>query len=161
MGRVLGALREGLGRFFGTRAGAWVARSLVLPLDRLVHRLSGGRLLVADIAFPTLVLTTTGARSGQPRSTPLIYMRAGRAFVVIASNYGDARHPAWYHNLRANPACTVTVGGRALSCVAREAEGAEREELWRRAERLYAGYRAYQASAGGRRIPVIVLEPTG
>ncbi|HMQ30356.1 MAG TPA: nitroreductase/quinone reductase family protein [Chloroflexaceae bacterium] len=161
MGEVAGALREGLGRLLGTPVGVLVARVLVLPLDRLVHRLSGGRLLFANAFFPTLVLTTTGARSGLPRSAPLIYARAGPAFVVLASNYGGASHPAWYHNLRANPACTVVVGGRTVHCIAREADGAERDELWRRAERIYAAYRAYEASAGGRRIPVVVLEPAG
>jgi deazaflavin-dependent oxidoreductase (nitroreductase family) len=78
----------------------------------------------------------------------------------MASNYGSTSHPAWYHNLRANPACTITRGGREQPYIAREAEGAEREELWRRAVVFYSGYRTYQIRAEGRRVPVMVLEPS-
>jgi len=146
-------------RIFGTTGGAWVIRRIFQPLDHLLYRLSGGRLLFLNAFIPTLMLTTTGAKSGQPRSVPLLYLRDGRRIVLLASNYGRASHPAWYHNLRANPACAATIGGREQRFVAREAEGAEREELWRRAVILYAGYRSYQERAQGRRIPVIVLEP--
>jgi deazaflavin-dependent oxidoreductase (nitroreductase family) len=146
---------------FGTPQGAWLIRRVIRPLDYLLYRASGGRVVFLNAFLPTLMLTTTGAKSGQPRTVPLLYLRDGRRIVLIASNYGGASHPAWYRNLLANPVCSVNLGGRELRYVAREAEGAEREELWRRAVALYGGYRTYQERAGERRVPVMVLEPAG
>lgn len=139
--------------------GRALIRYVAQPLDRVLLPLTGGRFTFSRIIFPTLMLTTTGAKSGQPRDTPLIFFRDGERIVLVASNYGDERHPAWYHNLRANPRATVTLDGRAAPYLAREAEGAERDELWRKAVAFYDGYSAYQRRAAPRRIPVIVLEP--
>lgn len=150
-GRLLGV--------FGTRAGAWMIKHVFRPLDYLYYRVSGGRALFIGAVVPTLMLTTTGAKSGQPRTVPLIFMRDGRRIVLLASNYGGASHPAWYHNLRANPGCSVTLGGRVVAYTAREAAGAERAELWRRAVSFYAGYSAYQTRAEGRQIPIMILDP--
>lgn len=160
MSEFVRAWRERLGLIMGTRQGAWLVRTFIQPLDHLLARASGGRLVFSNIFYPTLLLTTTGAKSGQPRTVPLLYLRDGQRLVVIASNFGRAGHPAWYLNLRANPACRVALGARSHDCRAREADGAEREELWRRAVLMYAGYSAYATRAAGRRIPVIVLEPT-
>ncbi len=107
--------------------------------------------------MPRLILTTIGAKSGQPRVTPLIYLPDGDRVVVIASRGGDMRHPGWYHNLRANPRATLLIGGRSANYQAREASGAEREQLWRRAVALYPGYAVYQRRAARRQIPVMVL----
>lgn len=153
------SVRSRIMGFVGTTLTVAPVRRALFALDHLIYRVSGGRAVFLNAFLPTLMLTTTGAKSGQPRTVPLVYVRDGRRIVLIASNFGSAGHPAWYHNLRANPACTVSVGGREQRCVARQAEGAEREELWRRAVALYAGYRTYQARAAGRQIPVIVLEP--
>ena len=79
--------------------------------------------------------------------------------VFIASNGGSPRHPAWYHNLRAHPQVRILSRKGERTYVAREAEGPEREELWRRANDLYGGYDTYQERAGMRRIPVMVCEP--
>lgn len=152
-------LRGRVAGIFGTTQGAWIIRHFIQPLDHLLYRASAGRLLFLNAFIPTLMLTTTGAKSGQPRTVPLLYLRDGRRIIVVASNYGSTSHPAWYHNLRANPACTVTIAGREQRFVAREADGLEREELWRRAVILYAGYRSYQARTAGRRVPVMVLDP--
>lgn len=141
--------------------GAALIRHVVQPLDHVVHQASGGRATFLNAFIPTLMLTSTGAKSGQPRTVPLVYVRDGARIILIASHYGSDRHPAWYYNLRANPACTVSVGGRERPYVAREAEGEEREELWRRAVALYVGYDMYKARAEGRRIPVLVLDPAG
>jgi deazaflavin-dependent oxidoreductase (nitroreductase family) len=139
--------------------GRALIRYIVQPIDRALLPLTKGRLTISRLLYPTLLLTTTGARSGQPRATPLIYFRDGGRIVLLASNYGEARHPAWYHNLRATPRVLVTLDGASAPYLAREAEGAEREELWRRALAFYGGYAAYSRRAGGRRIPVVVLEP--
>ena len=78
---------------------------------------------------------------------------------LVASNGGGSRSPGWYFNLRKNPEATVTLRGRRIRMVAREATGAEREELWKRALSFYSGYRTYQERAGARRIPLLVLSP--
>lgn len=109
---------------------------------------------------PILLLHTRGARSGQPRTTPLLYTPHGNGFVVVASKAGAAHHPAWYHNLRAHPDdVAVEVGGRRTTVHSRVAEGPERVELWELVNDNYTGYTTYQARAGDRVIPVVLLEP--
>ncbi len=142
-----------------TRVGGWLSVHVANPVDRRLLRLTGGRVGVF-VGQPVGLLETVGAKSGAPRTTPLLYVRDGERVVLVASKAGSDRHPAWYHNLRANPDVHFTGrrdGRRAYR--ARVAEGAERDELWRRANDLYSGYDTYQDRAGERRIPVIVLEP--
>ncbi|NNJ10337.1 nitroreductase family deazaflavin-dependent oxidoreductase [Chloroflexales bacterium ZM16-3] len=145
--------------FFASPIGAWIILYLFTPIDRVLLRLSRGRLSTVAVVVPSLVLISTGAKSGLPRETPLVYLPDGVRIVLIASNGGQPHHPAWYHNLRANPEARVVVGGRTGSYRAHEAAGVEREELWRRAVALYHGYHTYQGRTGGRTIPVMVLEP--
>lgn len=142
-----------------TRPGAWFFVTVAPPIDRLILRLTRGRLSLGGTA-PILLLETTGARSGAPRSTPLLYAKDGERFVLVASRGGHPRHPAWYHNLRKHPAARILAGGRDIACRAAEAEGAERERLWKLATEVNPGYDVYQARAG-RRIPVMVLTPAG
>ena len=108
---------------------------------------------------PTLLRTTTGRRTGQPRAAPLIYGEAGGSNVVIASKGGLPNHPVWYLNLEAEPACDLMVGPKAVSARARVAEGEERERLWAQMAKLYPPYDEYQERAGARTIPVVVLDP--
>jgi deazaflavin-dependent oxidoreductase (nitroreductase family) len=87
---------------------------VMVPVDRLLSRLTRGRLVALRMpGLPCMLITTTGRRSGQPRITPLLYARDGDAFVVVASNWGQRHHPAWSTNLLADPAASVTVGGRS------------------------------------------------
>ena len=111
--------------------------------------------------LPTLLLTTTGRKSGQPRALPLIYGESGGAFVIIASKGGMPNHPIWYLNLVANPDCELMVGSRPVSARARVAEGEERERLWKEMGELYPPNDEYQERAGERTIPVVVLDPVG
>ena len=111
--------------------------------------------------LPTLLLTTRGRKTGQPRSSPLIYGESGKGWVVVASKGGLPNHPVWYLNLQDDPACELMVGPRRVSARARVAEGAERERLWRQMAGIYPPYDEYQTRAGKRRIPVVVLEPIG
>ena len=108
--------------------------------------------------LPTLLLTT-GRKSGEPRSIPLIYGEAEGGYVVIASKGGMPNHPVWFLNLEANPDCELMVGPKRVSARARVAEGEERERLWQQLARLYPPYEQYQVNAGARTIPVVVLEP--
>ncbi len=107
--------------------------------------------------MPVLLLTTTGRKSGRPRTQPLTYTNVGDGYAVIASKGGAAQHPLWYLNLRANPLAQVTVGRETRKVHARDAEGEEREDLWRALTDLYPGYDRY-AERTSRRIPVVVLE---
>jgi deazaflavin-dependent oxidoreductase (nitroreductase family) len=109
--------------------------------------------------LPTLLLTTTGRKSGEPRSLPLIYGVAGKSYVVIASKGGMPTHPIWFLNLEATPECDLMVGSKAVRARARIAEGAERERLWKQLDEIYPPYTEYQSRAGERVIPVIVLDP--
>ena len=111
--------------------------------------------------LPTLLLTTTGRKSGEDRPLPLIYGEAGESFVVIASKGGMPTHPVWFLNLEAKPECELMVGPRAVSARARVAEGDERAKLWANMAKIYPPYDAYQKSAGDRTIPVVVLDPVG
>lgn len=108
---------------------------------------------------PTLLLTTTGRRSGQARVLPLIYGDApGGAAVIIASKGGAPEHPAWYNNLVADPNVSVQIAERTFDGIARVASGDERARLWDAMTKIWPPYTDYQA-ATEREIPVVVLEP--
>ena len=108
--------------------------------------------------LPTLLLTTTGRKSGKPRPLPLIYGEHGEGYVIIASKGGAPDHPLWFVNLQAKPECTLQVGSKAVSARARIAEGDERTQLWEQMRAIYPPYDAYQ-KATEREIPVVVLDP--
>lgn len=147
--------------FVASRLGSWVFARTLHPLDRLLLRLSHGRVSVPGVftGLPVVMLTTIGAKSGQPRTVPLVGLRDGEKVVVIASNFGQAHYPAWYYNLRAHPEATLELPGRSGTYLAREANPAEWQTYWRRASELYVGFHAYQKRATGRNIPIIVLTP--
>ena len=132
-------------------------------LDRVVLRASGGShtAMTILIGLPVVTLTAVGAKSGEPRSVPLMAFPNGDNLFIIASNYGSSHHPGWYYNLRANPEATITIQGKAAKYIAHEAAGDERERCWRTAVNNYAGYAAYERRAGDRTIPIMVLVPLG
>jgi deazaflavin-dependent oxidoreductase (nitroreductase family) len=131
------------------------------PLDRLVYRVSGGRITASSwlAGVDIAMLTTIGARTGRPRTLPLLGLREGEDTIVIASNFGRADHPAWYRNLRANPHATITVDGTSREVVARELRGSERDRGYRRGEEIFPGFTHYRRWAPDREIPVLRLEP--
>ena len=110
-------------------------------------------------ALPTLLLTTTGRRSGEKFVFPLIYGTTGDSYVVVASKGGAPEHPGWYRNLVADPQVDVQVASEQLHATARTTTGDERTKLWRQMTALFAPYADYQKKAGGREIPVVVLDP--
>ena len=140
-----------------SRPGGWLYIHVFCHIDPLLLRMSGGRISVS-LGWPILLLTHTGARSGVARRTALLYASDGERIVLVASKAGATRNPAWYHNLTANPRCTVLAHGRSGEYAARVVEGTERARLWALANDLYAGYTAYQGRTD-RRIPVLALEP--
>lgn len=120
-------LRKPATAFASTRAGSWLVRTLT-PLDRRILTRTRGRYTVlGPIGAPTLLLTTTGAKSGLQRTSPLLYCRDGAQLLVIGSNFGQAHHPAWTANLRANPRAVVTIGGVDVPVLARQLDGDERQ----------------------------------
>jgi deazaflavin-dependent oxidoreductase (nitroreductase family) len=144
-----------------SKAGGWYFLNVAMPVDRVLLPLTGGRVSSA-IGQQVGLLETVGAKSGEPRPIPLVYLVDDDRIVLIASKAGAAKHPAWLHNLRANPRVSfLAPRGRSGQYVAREAEGPERERLWDEAVDYYAGYADYQRRAGGRQIPVVVLERAG
>jgi deazaflavin-dependent oxidoreductase (nitroreductase family) len=139
---------------------AWFAAAVrpLVPVDRFIGRVTQGRLVALGLA-PSLMITTTGRRSGRPRSNPVLYVRDGDGYAVAGSNWGQAVDPAWALNLRADPRATVTVGGRVLYVRARAVTGPERDRLWRLLVRLWPPYETYAERARGREIPLFRLEP--
>jgi len=105
---------------------------------------------------PVLLLTTTGRKTGKRRTTPLLYVEEGDRYVVVASVGGAPSHPAWYLNLRSNPAATIQVGGRKVAVTAETAGLEERARLWPRLTQMWPRYDDYQAKTR-REIPVVIL----
>jgi deazaflavin-dependent oxidoreductase (nitroreductase family) len=106
-----------------------------------------------------MLLTTTGAKTGQQRTLPLLYLTDGDRLILIASNYGKTSHPAWYCNLVANPMAEVLAGKNSGTYTASEiTDAAERDRAWILALDMYAGYGDYEGRAGDRKIPLIRLE---
>jgi deazaflavin-dependent oxidoreductase (nitroreductase family) len=136
----------------------WLYLNVFPTIDRVLLRLSRGRLSVT-VGQPMALLTTIGAKSGQPRTTPLLCVTDGDRVILIASNGGQPRHPAWYYNLRANPHVTLLLRGRSMTYTVREVHGEERAALWQIAVQFYPGYAIYQQRAGQRQIPVLLLTP--
>jgi F420H(2)-dependent quinone reductase len=139
----------------------WLLLDSAFTAHKTVYRLSGG-LIGHRLPFvpPMLLLDHVGAKSGAKRTTPLVYVSDGDAFVIVASKGGHPRHPAWFHNLRANPDTTVQVGTRKVDVTARKATAAERKRLWPKVVDAYGGYAGYQKRTD-RQIPLVLLEPRG
>jgi deazaflavin-dependent oxidoreductase (nitroreductase family) len=137
----------------------WAIRALS-EVHLAAYRLSRGRVLGSVVGMPVLLLTTTGRRSGKARTTPLTFFRDGTDLVVIASNGGADRPPAWSLNLQQTPHAVVEIGTDKLAVTARAASQQERERLWVVVTAAYAGYARYQERTA-RRIPVVLLTPEG
>jgi deazaflavin-dependent oxidoreductase (nitroreductase family) len=156
--RNLNRVERVLEDFARSKVGGWYFVNVAMRVDRVLLPLSRGRFSSAP-GQQVLLLETVGAKSGERRRTPLVYVTDDDHLVLIASKAGAKRHPGWLHNLRANPRVKVLAPGRSGEYDAREAEGEERGRLWHEAVDYYAGYDTYQDRAGSRRIPVVVLEP--
>lgn len=148
-------------RLASSALGSWFFSRTLPQLDWLCMRLSGNRTSLTSLlsGLPIIWLTTKGAKSGQLRTVPLVALEDGEQFVLIASNWGQPHHPAWYFNLCAHPEVILFARGRPGVYLARHATPAERDTYWQRAVRLYHGFAVYQQRASGRTIPIIVLTP--
>jgi deazaflavin-dependent oxidoreductase (nitroreductase family) len=148
-------------RFGASGPGSWLFARISPRIDRGVYRLTRGRNTFASLAsgMPVVMLTTTGARSGKARTVPVLGLPTEDGLVVVASNFGQRRHPAWYHNLRANPEGVMAVDGTSRRFRAVEAEGDRRARIWQEGLQVYPGWSQYERRASHRRIAVFVLEP--
>ena len=153
-------VQRALRRFGASPPGSWLFARVLHHIDRPVYRLTRGRHTLASLVagLPVVMLTTTGARSGLPRSVPVVGLPTADGLAVIASSYGQRHHPAWYHNLRSKPEGEVTVDGKTRRFHAREAEGEERERIWQAGLKVYPGWSQYERRASHRRIAVFVLD---
>ena len=154
----MGLYERALEKVARTPVGNWYLKKLAPRLDPPLLRLTGGRVSSVYPA-PVMLLTTTGAKTGEPRTLPVLYVTDGDRLLLIASNYGKTTHPAWYRNLVANPKVEVLAGKRSGTYTAGEiTDPAERERAWDLALDQYAGYGDYESRAGDRTIP---LGPSG
>jgi deazaflavin-dependent oxidoreductase (nitroreductase family) len=146
-------------RMAGWRPVSWVYARILPPIDRFVSRITGRNMTFVGLVsgLQVLLLTTTGAKTGVQRTQPVLYLREGGDFVLIASNWGQERNPSWYYNLRTNPRAKVTLSGSTCDVIAREAAGPERELYWQQGCRMYPAWNVYKARSPHREFPVMVL----
>jgi deazaflavin-dependent oxidoreductase (nitroreductase family) len=148
-------------RYLDVADKIWPATRRFMGAHTFLYQRTGGRLghSIPGVPGKMLLLDHVGAKSGTKRTSPLLYVRDGEDIVVVASKGGFPKHPAWYHNLMANPDTTVQVGSHHLPVHARVAKPEERERLWEMAVKAYHGYEDYAVRSKGREIPLVVLEP--
>lgn len=143
-------------RVTGTTPGRWLARRVAPRIDPTLLRISRGRVSSA-LVTPELLLQHRGSKTGRLRTTPLTYFTDHGRVIVIASNYGGSRHPAWYYNVLANPHVTISAGGYTAPFTGIEVTGTERDRLWDLAVGFIPSYADYEQRAGNRRIPVLAF----
>jgi deazaflavin-dependent oxidoreductase (nitroreductase family) len=142
----------------------WYPRigAALVPLDRAVGLLTKGRYVAFGMKeIPSLLLTTTGRRTGQARTNPLLYAADADSFVVVGTNWGRPQPPAWSLNLLANPTAVVTIGGHRIRVDSGVAMGDERDRLWSLLVGVWPAYETYRRRAHNRDIVVFVLRPQG
>lgn len=143
-----------------TRPGAWVFARVLRHLDDIATRLSGGRISAPEVlaGLPVLDLTTTGRKSGQPRTSHLISIPVADDLAVLGTNFGQPKTPAWVLNLEAEPRASATYKQHTVAVVARPATEDEVREVMERSRAIYGGYEAYQRRISGRRVRIFILE---
>ena len=156
--RHMSVYERALESFGRSAVGYWYLKRIAPRIDPPLLRLTGGR-VISVYPFPVMLLTTTGAKTGQPRTLPLVYVTDGDRLLLIASNYGKTSHRAWYRNLVANPKVEVLAGKHTGTYAASEiTDPAERERARDLALNQYAGYADYEGRSGDRTIPLVRLE---
>lgn len=155
----MGWFTTSIKRFARTRSFAWLGSRTAPRIDRLFHRVTGGRVVTAGLPrVPALMLTTVGRKSGKKRTTPLLYVREGARFIVAGTNWGLPKEPDWAFNLRANPTAWVQVGRKRGVYRAHVASEDEERRLWPELQKIWPAYETYR-DRSGRKVNVFVLEP--
>lgn len=152
-----GIARRGYVAFLRTPPGRWVAINVASKVDPWLLPKTNGRVGMA-LMLPNALLEARGAKSGSPRTCPVLYFHDGADVILVASSFGREKDPAWSYNLKAHPDCRL--GGDPFTAAVVPDE-AERDRLWGLADRVYPGYADYRARAGriGRTIPIFRLTP--
>ncbi len=147
-------------RLAATRSAAWALSRILTPLDRIVLRLTNGRATAAGLlaGVPVITLTTTGARTGLPRRSPLVGIPLDASLAIVGTNFGQRPTPGWVHNLEAEPSAEVTYGTTTVRVRARPPSDDEYESVFERAISMYPGYGHYRARVAHRAIRVFVLD---
>jgi deazaflavin-dependent oxidoreductase (nitroreductase family) len=158
-----GALRRAMQHVAASRPGAWLLSKVLPPMDRILRRLTKGRTTLPQLVtgLPVLFVTTTGRRSGTPRTSPLIAVPCGDSLALLGTNFGQRTTPAWALNLEADPSAVVAYRETELRVRARPATEQERDEVWAASTAVYPGYTAYKERITGRQVRIFVLEPAG
>jgi deazaflavin-dependent oxidoreductase (nitroreductase family) len=146
---------------FANRHGVYLGRRST-KIHVALYRRSGGRIGGHLPGWPgaqIVLVDHKGAKSGAMRTSPLMYHKEGEAIVVVASKAGQPTHPAWFHNLKANPDTTIQIGSVVREVHARVAADEERDRLWPKFVAFYPGYEFFQSHAKGRKIPIVILDP--
>ncbi len=148
-GSLVRTLRRILAPVSRTRWFRRVGPKALPVAERILRRVTGGRLIVSGVLVPSLVLRSTGAKSGEPRSVELMYTPDGAGGAIVAgTSFARAQHPAWTANLAAHPDAEVVVRGRAYRVRADRIPEADRDAAWARIGRQWPGYRQYERDSG-------------
>ena len=154
------AVQRLLHRFFMLRPVTAFFAPRAHHLDNAFLKLTGGKFSVVEIlGWNVIQLTTIGAKTGKPRTIPLVGVFDGEKIALVASSFGRTHNPGWYYNLKASPECEVLFKGRSGKYVARETNGCDWDKYFQMAVSQYAGYQKYKEQASHRHIPVMLLEP--
>jgi len=156
---VPSAVQRAMWPISSSRPGAWLLARSLPHVDKFVLRMSRGQVTLAGVAsgIPVLTITTTGARSGLRRMTPLLGVPFGGDIAIIGTNFGQPGTPDWYYNLRAQPRAEVTYRNRSVTATAREGGAEERQAILGQAGKIYGGYEAYARRITDREIPIMIL----
>jgi deazaflavin-dependent oxidoreductase (nitroreductase family) len=162
--RKISPLNAAIQKFASTYWGARLFSRLLHHLDRAALRLTANRRTLSGAlsGLEVGILTTTGARTGELRSLPLLLIRlpeAPAAVGLIATNWGQKHAPGWYYNLKANPCAALSIAGKERPYRARQAQGEEYQQYWQAAAASYPGFPLYKVRAAHRPIHILVLEP--
>lgn len=159
MASVVQIVRSIVAPLTRTRVFRWAAPTVLPVLERIVTALSGGHAQLSGLLVPSLVLHSTGAKTGAQRDTELMYTPDGRGNAIVAgTSFARDAHPAWSYNLLANPDAAITVHGRRMPVRAEVIGATEREEAWRLIEAQWPGYRGYERDSG-RTVRLFRLRP--
>ncbi len=146
---VVRAVRAIVAPLTRTRAFRWAAPRVMPPIENAIAALTGRNVQLSALLVPSLILTTTGAKSGLPRESVLMYTADGHGRAIVAgTSFAREHHPAWTYNLLAHPEAEISVRGRRYAVRASVIEGDAREQAWRRIESQWPGYRAYERESG-------------
>ncbi|GAA1836095.1 nitroreductase/quinone reductase family protein [Agromyces salentinus] len=159
---MLTVVRAAVAPLTRTRAFRAIGPVLLPPIERVLRWLTHGRVQLSGLLVPSLVLHTTGAKSGEPRATYLMYTPDGHGRAIVAgTTFAQAKHPGWTYNLLRHPDASITVRGRELAVRAELiADPAAREAAWARIESQWPGYRGYERDSG-RTVRLFLLRPVG